>query len=396
MSLMKRGRIWWAFFYIDGVRHQISTRTPNRRDAERIVEQLKRDAVLKRHTLTRLDPALTFGALVARFIAAGESRPHHRDRFTSLLSYFADMPIGQITKASAREYRQARLAATRVSDATVNRDLSVLRHLLYWALDEGFLEVNPLVRLRLVRERPPQRPVLRVDEEQQLMAAAPVHLKDLIVLALDTGMRRGELLHQRWEHVDLARRLLAVTQSKTAGGEGREIPLTTRAFALLECRTRESDLVFTYHDHPIGTIKTAWKSTLRRAGIRHVRFHDLRHTFNTRLLEVGVLQEVRKALMGHSSGANVHARYTHIELPLTRDAIQRLDHWLETHSQTNTHTNSHPQPKEDQHDSSQVRVSEEQYSSARPDAQALEEEDADRGLPRTGGQAAPAHRGNGK
>jgi integrase len=352
MSLWKRGRIWWAFFEIDGVRHQISTRTPNRRDAERIVEQLKRDAALKRHTLTRLDPALTFGALAARFIAAGESKSHHRDRFTWLLSYLADTPIGQITKASAREYRQARLAATRVSDATVNRDLSVLRHLLYWAVDEGLLEANPLTRLRLVRERPPQRPVLRLDEERRLMAAAPVHLKDLIVVALDTGMRRGELLHQRWEHVDLARRLLAVTHSKTAGGEGREIPLTTRAYTLLDGRAHEAALVFTYHEQPIGTIKTAWKATLRRAGTRHVRFHDLRHTFNTRLLEVGVLQEVRKALMGHSSGASVHARYTHIELPLLRDAIQRLDTWLNTNTHINTNTNGHPQQQEDQYVSS--------------------------------------------
>ena len=138
--------------------------------------------------------------------------------------------------------------------------------------------------LRLVRERPPQRPVLRVDEEQHLMAAAPAHLQDLIVLALDTGMRRGELLHQRWAHVDLARCLLAVTHSKTAGGEGREIPLTTRAYALLARRAYESDLVFTYHDHPIGTIKTAWKSTLRRAGIRHVRFHDLRQHAGSRIM----------------------------------------------------------------------------------------------------------------
>ena len=79
MSLMKRGRIWWAYFEIDGVRHQISTRSPNRRDAERIVEQLRRDAVLKRHTLTRLDPALTFGALVAhRDVSGSGSRVSSR------------------------------------------------------------------------------------------------------------------------------------------------------------------------------------------------------------------------------------------------------------------------------------------------------------------------------
>jgi integrase len=61
-----------------------------------------------------------------------------------------------------------------------------------------------------------------------------------------------------------------------------------------------------------------------------VRFHDLRHTFNTRLLEAGVLQEVRKALMGHTSGQGVHGVYTHIELPLKRQAIAQLEAWLRT------------------------------------------------------------------
>jgi integrase len=75
-------------------------------------------------------------------------------------------------------------------------------------------------------------------------------------------------------------------------------------------------------------VKTAWRLALARVKGRHIRFHDLRHTFNTRLLEAGVLQEVRKALMGHTSGQGVHAVYTHIELPLKRQAIARLEQWL--------------------------------------------------------------------
>jgi integrase len=66
---------------------------------------------------------------------------------------------------------------------------------------------------------------------------------------------------------------------------------------------------------------------LKNARIRHVRFHDLRHTFNTRLMEAGVMQEVRMALMGHSTGASVHATYTHIELPVKREAIRKLEAW---------------------------------------------------------------------
>ena len=62
-------------------------------------------------------------------------------------------------------------------------------------------------------------------------------------------------------------------------------------------------------------------------GIPYCRFHDLRHTFNSRLVEAGIIADVRKELMGHSSGGDVHSLYTHVELPLLRDAIMRLEAW---------------------------------------------------------------------
>jgi integrase len=77
---------------------------------------------------------------------------------------------------------------------------------------------------------------------------------------------------------------------------------------------QEKGVVFGYHGQPIRIIKTTWRTALRSSGIRHVRFHDLRHSFNTRLMEAGVMREVRMALMGHSSGRNVQSIYTHVEL----------------------------------------------------------------------------------
>jgi integrase len=342
MSLMKRGAIWWAYFSIDGVRHQVSTGTTNRRHAGRIEMKLKDDANFAAHNLTQADPEMTFGALAARFIANAGPRPHHLDRLKHLLPFFADVPVGRITKPLVREYRQARHAQKTMCDATINRDVAVLRHLLYWGLDEGLLAINPLTRLRLVPERRSPRPVLTMGEELRLLTAAPPHLADMIVVALDTGMRLGEILHQRWEHVDLTRGVLLVSQSKTVQGEGREIPLSRRVRCLLERRQTSEGTLFVYRRHAITTsIKTAWRTTLKSAAIRHIRFHDLRHAFNTRLLEAGVLQEVRKALMGHTSGAGVHGQYTHVELPLKREAIAKLEAWLETHTPqppTITHT----------------------------------------------------------
>lgn len=170
--------------------------------------------------------------------------------------------------------------------------------------------------------------MLTVTEEDKLLAAAAPHLRSIIIAALDSGMRRGEILTERWEHVDFTRRLLYVTHSKTAGGEAREIPLTERLVADLASRRKSLGIVFTFDQQPISRIKTAWKGALRRAGLRYFRFHDLRHAFNTRLLEAGVQQEIRKALMGHSSGEEVNSIYTHVEIGLKREAIDKLERWV--------------------------------------------------------------------
>jgi hypothetical protein len=180
----------------------------------------------------------------------------------------------------------------------------------------------------MVSERRKPRAVMTLAEEQLLLANAAPHLRVIIIAALQTGMRRGELLTERWEHVDFTRRLLSVTHSKTAGGEAREIPLTNRLYEILASMQKPCGLVFEFRHRPLHILKTAWKAAIRRAGIRYYRFHDLRHTFNTRLMEAGVMQEVRKALMGHSSGEDVHAIYTHVELPMKRDAIRKLEEWI--------------------------------------------------------------------
>lgn len=328
MSLWKRGKVFWAEFYVDGVRRQFSTGTGNRKRAERILNKQKEDENTQRHHLVQPDPHLTFGKLTAQFIAGGFSTRYHLERLKELLPFFASIPVSQIHKGLATEYRQKRRSAKQISDATVNRDLSVLRHILYWGVDESILISNPLTRLRLVRERKIKRLVVSVEEEGKLLPHASEHLQRIIIAALDTGMRRGEILHQCWEHIDFPRRLLFVTRSKTPEGEAREIPLTSRLFEILSRNPQSNGTVFTYRDHAIENIGRTWKRTVKRSGLRHIRFHDLRHSFNTRLLEAGVMQEVRMTLMGHSTGGKVHSTYTHVELPIKREAIAKLEQWV--------------------------------------------------------------------
>ena len=116
----------------------------------------------------------------------------------------------------------------------------------------------------------------------------------------------------------------------------REIPLTTRLYTMLLAIRKDSGLVFTFEDGPLKNIKTAWAASLRRSGIRHFRFHDLRHTANTRMMLAGVLQEVRREIIGHASqrSRDVNDRYTQIELPEKREAILKLETWLERQMQS--------------------------------------------------------------
>lgn len=377
MSLWKRGRVYWSYLYVDGIRYAQSTGTGNLRQATLIEQRFRDDLNRRRHQLTEPRPDMFFGELAARFLAESDPRPWHIDRLNLLLPYWEKVPIGHIHRAMAADYRRRRHAQKTVTDTTINRDLEALRHILFWAVDEGLLAANPLSRMRLVPERRKPRVLPSFEDERLLLAAATPHLRNLVIAALDTGMRRGELLHQQWEHVDFSRRLLSVTQSKTAGGEGREIPLTERVYSLFLALRRNEGLLFTYNGEPIRSLKTAWKTAMRRAAIRYFRFHDLRHTFNTRLMEAGVMQEIRKALMGHSSGEDVNSIYTHVELPAKREAIRKLEAWVSTHN---------PQPfvKGDLNEGPEDRGNND-ATTARGRAQGaegVEEADAGRGRPR--------------
>jgi integrase len=350
VSLYKRGGVWWVYFYRDGIRHQYTTGTPNRRKAENVETKLKEELNDQRYQLVETDPQMTFEELAARFVASGSVRPHHLYHLKFLLTFFAKLPVLRITKSLADDFRKSRRNSNpAIKDATINRDVSTLKHILFWGVDEQLLAANPLARMKMARERRTRRQVLSLAEEQSLLQAAKNHLYAMTIMALDTGMRRGEITSQRWEDLDFAQKVLFVTHSKTPEGESREIPLTNRLYTYLHEHRKPEGLVITFRGRPVRIIKRTWKTALKNASLRHVRFHDLRHSFNTRLMEAGVLQEVRMALMGHSPGSKVHAIYTHIELPVKREAIRKLDQWVKDQQQ---------QTKEAEHANSETARSE--------------------------------------
>ena len=331
MTLYKRGRIWWSDFVRNGIRHQTSTRSTDKRVAERIEAKLKNDVALRLFGIIDFDPELTFSQIAERFTKTNPAR-YTLGRVQHLLPFFGPLRISEITRNRVADYRTRRKAEKpNLKDATLNHDVSVLRHVLYWAHDEKLIPSNPMARVPMARVPRIARSVMGIEEEEQILAVAPDHLRSVVIAALDTGMRRGELFAQRWEGVDLIRNVLNVTRSKTPEGEAREIPLTKRLRELLVSIPQEQrfGLVFTYQGQAVLDLKRSWNTAQRNAKItRHYRFHDLRHCFNSRLMEAGVIADIRMAIMGHENGS-IHEQYTHVELPAKRQAIAKLERWVE-------------------------------------------------------------------
>ncbi len=187
---------------------------------------------------------------------------------------------------------------------------------------------NPVRRVSMEKEQNTRDRWLTDQEEIRLLKACPVWLGEIMTFALHTGMRMGEILSLTWEGVDVFRRTVTVFRSKN--GERRTIPINQIMLDLLQkkakIRTLKTNLVFCSKAFtPIegGHLRRAFRTALRTATVSHFRFHDLRHTFATRLVQAGKdLYKVQR-LLGHKSGLMTQ-RYAHHWPESLRDAVEVL------------------------------------------------------------------------
>jgi len=172
-----------------------------------------------------------------------------------------------------------------------------------------------------------------LDEEERLLNICPLWLKEILIFGLETGCRRGEMLSLEWMEVDPLKRSVTILTGKTA--ERRVVPLTGRASEIIRLREQSrskvrpirGDYVFT---HPAGkevnihTLRWAFERSLERTGIVDFRFHDLRHTFASRLAQAGVDPYTVQKLMGHKSFSTTQ-RYAHHYTESLRRGISALE-----------------------------------------------------------------------
>lgn len=204
------------------------------------------------------------------------------------------------------------LKAKETSRSTANRYLALVRAILRRA-HEVWQWIDRRPRIVLFRE--PRRRVrfLSSDEVSRLLRELPEHQRDLVLFALATGLRQGNVLGLEWTQVDLSRRLLWIHADQAKGGESIRIPLAGAAVKVLERRVGYHDRwVFTYRGKRLqGANTRAWRNALMRAGIRDFRWHDLRHTWASWHAQSGTPLYVLQELGGWQSEAMVR-RYAHL------------------------------------------------------------------------------------
>jgi len=212
--------------------------------------------------------------------------------------------------------------------ATVNRELACLRHMLNKAVDWGLARANPMRGVKLFREENQRTRILSEDEEARLLAACEEsrswRLKLIVLTALHSGMRKGEILRLRKADVDFQAGFVNVEQSKS--GHGRRIPLnaTLREALLGAVGQSSSEYMFGGDNgQPVVNLKTGWQAALKRAGIEGVTFHTCRHTFGTRLVMKGVDLVTVAELMGHRT-LKMTQRYSHPTPEHKRRAVELL------------------------------------------------------------------------
>jgi integrase len=307
-------------------------------------------------------------------LATHAKRSRQVSRIGSVFREFLDVPLSGITSGALEKWRVARTnrrltpteretgARRFLSIGTMNRDLAALQSALARALEWGLLQANPVKPLR--RQREDKGGVIRYlsnDEEARLRDALRSrdaerrqrresanewrqdrnyavrdglgdytdHFTPLVLLAVNTGLRRGELFQLRWQDISFTTRTLTVRGGGAKSGQTRHVPLNTEALTVLKRWKPEAALdtwpVFSgaSESEPLTDVKKGWTSILTRAKVSSFRFHDLRHTFASKLVMAGVDLNTVRELLGHST-LGMTLRYAHLAPEHKAAAVERL------------------------------------------------------------------------
>jgi len=252
----------------------------------------------------------------------------------ALKRFFGNKNLSEITPHLIEKFKVERLKE--VSPAATNRALTLLKSMFNRAIEwEKFEGVNPVTRIKLFREDNHKLRYLEKEEIRRLIDSCEDSIRPLVIVAVNTGMRRGELFGLKLQDIDFNKGIIHLLRTKN--GERRELPMNEAVKrAILESRAHStSEYVFsTLRGNQFTVIKRPFARALKMAVIENFRFHDLRHTFASQLAMASVDLNTIRELMGHKS-LKMTLRYAHLSSNHKNQAVDLLNRCLNGTVDTN-------------------------------------------------------------
>jgi integrase len=240
--------------------------------------------------------------------------------------FFGDIYLHEVTPLEIEKFKSVKLAEG-LTKTSVNHYLKILKRLFNIAINWEYATDNPVRRVALYSEKDALKErILSKEEEARILQASADHIRPILIVALNTGMRRGEILSLKWEQVDFQAKEIKIL--KTKSGKPRIVDINSlllKALTNLKGEIKGSQYVFLNPKtgKPYTKLHRSFKHACRRADIKNLRFHDLRHTFASRLIEKGVDIIRVKEILGHSS-VKITERYTHSNQEERKKAVELL------------------------------------------------------------------------
>ncbi len=324
-GLIKRGQTWHIDKRIYGRRICQSAGTACLEEAERYLAKLTEDQRLQQHYGIR--PSRSFEEAAARFVI---EHSHKRSidsdvgRLKGILPWIAKLPIDQVHMGTLQPWLGSR-RRNGVSAGTINHGLQVIRRILNlassdWIDENGLTWLHAAPTIRMLPNRDKRKPYpLDWEEQTKLFQLLPRHLADMALFAVNTGCRDSEICGLRWDWevkvATLNTSVFLIPADRVKNREERLVVLNRFAKSVVdENRGKGSAHVFGWRGEPIKRMNnSAWRNARDRAGLPHVRVHDLKHTFGRRLRAAGVSFEDRQDLLGHRS-SRITTHYSAVDL----------------------------------------------------------------------------------
>ena len=322
-TIRKRGKTWYVDYYYKGKRH-VKAISKHKRLAELALKDIEVKIAKKEHLGIHDPEKILFSTFADKYMAYSQSNKSpgssKRDgvNLEHLKKMFGNLNLYELRPDMIEEYKQQR--QEKVGSASINRELSTLKHMYTMAIQWGYVSQNPAKKVKLLKEPPGRVRYLSKEEIGKLLDACNESLKPIVITALNTGMRRGEIMELRWENVDLKERIIHIIDSKN--NQSRMLPINNTLYDVLKQLPKENERVFGSNGLP-RSITNAFRKAVKKVEIKDFRFHDLRHTFASYLAMSGCNLRTIQELLGHKN-FQMTLRYAHLSQANLRDAVQRL------------------------------------------------------------------------